>query len=293
MEEGLSVIMAVSGGVDSCYLLHNLVSKKVRGVVAHVNHGLRPESVEEAAFVRDLAERYELPYEEKTLSGLPTSSFEAHAREARLRFFSEVGSKYDLDTVALAHHADDQAETLLMQLCRGTMHLSGMREYSAMEEYGGLRLWRPLLSKRKSEIRAWMQSQGLEWREDSTNGQPVAVRNRVRNEVVPLLNDIFSREVVPVINRAQSNEAELFSELIGQLNLRDPQGRLYVPKLEPLSQDLCRKVIFEYLKEQGVEGLSLSKLDECLSLLDPAEVAKVNLPGDQFLRRKEKRLFVE
>ncbi len=286
-------IIAVSGGVDSCFLLHHLMEQEVDAVVCHVNHGLRSESGEEAKFVRGLAQEYGLPYEEKILDLSAQGSFEAEARHERLQFFAEVCQQYGVKEVALGHHADDQAETLLMQLCRGAKGLQGMREHTRLDDYG-ITVWRPLLSWRKATIRDWMEARNFSWREDVTNGQPIAVRNRVRNEVMPLLSEVFSRDVVPVVTRAQPDDltAQL-EELLQLVDLKDPQGRLFLPKLSLLSEPLQSRVFFDYLKEEGIQELSTEKLQECLQLINAVDIAKVNLPGGHYLRRKEQRVFIQ
>ena len=155
-------------------------------------------------------------------------------------------------------------------------------------------LWRPLLSWRKAAIRDWMEARNFSWREDGTNGQRIAVRNRVRNEVMPLLNEVFSRDVVPVITRAQPDDlAPQLQELLQLIDLKDPQGRLFLPKLSPLSEPLQSRILFDYLKEEGIQELSTEKLQECLQLINTVDTAKVNLPGGHYLRRKEQRVFVE
>ncbi len=286
-------LIAVSGGVDSCYLLHWMQEQGHQGVVCHVNHGLRPESAQEAVFVRGLAAQYGLPYEECTLQmAAQDGAFEADAREARLRFYARIARQRGVQHVALGHHADDQAETILMQLCRGSASAHGMQELTELTDYG-ITLWRPLLRMRKAEIVAWMQARDLSWHEDASNQQPIAVRNRIRHEVMPLLCDIFSRDVAPLIGRQVSTAESEIDELLPLIPWRDPQGRLFLPRVRALSPALQARVLLHYLREEGVQEVSTAKLTESLSLLTDPTRWKVNLPGDRHLRRKEQRLIVE
>jgi len=290
------LLLGVSGGADSCYLLHLLMEQEHSNViVCHVHHGLRGNAADEdQQFVRKLAESYELPFE-TTQVKLGEGAFEEEARKARLKFFSSLGEKYGTCDVALAHHADDQAETLLMNLCRGGQGLRGMSSPSELSDYG-LTIWRPLLQVRKEEMILWLEGRALPWREDETNSEPIARRNRIRNEVIPLLNDVFQRDVTPLVLRGyegQNEKLHAFSELLEHLDIYDPQGRLFLPKLIELSKELQSVIIHDYLKNQGIRDVSHEKITECLLLLSNQEVRKINLPGGKFLRRKEKRLFIE
>lgn len=295
------ILVGVSGGADSVYLLHLLSHGEKEGlIICHLNHGLRgDESDLDAAFVSQLCQHYGLPYEQKKidLASLmeerAETSMETRAREERLKFFQAVGEKYGTSHLALAHHADDQAETLLMNLCRGSAGLKGMESPAELKEYA-LTVWRPLLHLRKKEILAHLQEQQLEWREDYTNQESVVTRNKVRNDVIPLLNEVFKREVTPNINRGyQSSIRPLLPEILLELKVYDPQGRLYLPRVLELSTELRKLVLHTYLIENGIADLSQSKITECLSLLTEEQSWKINLPGGQFLRRKEKRIFLE
>jgi len=104
---------------------------------------------------------------------------------------------------------------------------------------------------------------------------------------------VFSRDTVETIGRLEVEEEALMAELYEVAELRDPQGRLFLPKVVTMSSRLQRYVIHRYLKEAGVRDLSRAKVEECVALVTQEEVWKVNLPGGGALRRKEKRLFIE
>jgi tRNA(Ile)-lysidine synthase len=190
---GETVVVAVSGGADSVALLDLLATRRelgLRPVVAHLNHLLRgDESAGDEAFVRGLAKRYGVSAEigAVDVQALSTSrrlSLEEAGREARYTFLREVAARHDARVIALAHHADDQAETLLMHLLRGAggSGLAGMRPSSA-----GGHLVRPLLACYRHEVEAYLLGRGLAWREDSSNRDLSFLRNRVRHELLPLL----------------------------------------------------------------------------------------------------------
>ena len=234
-------LVGVSGGADSVALLHLLVENGFRNlVICHVDHGLRGRaSTADARFVRSLAEKLGLPLESTRvdIAGRMKSqheSMETAARNARHDFFGECARKYRCPRVVLAHHADDQAETVLWNLLRGSHGLRGMREIRELTPKSGskLELVRPLLGIRRSELVEWLVSKNLRWREDASNAEPVAIRNRLRNEALPLLSGISGRDAVQAILRGAENsheQAELVAWALSQANVLDPQGRLHVP----------------------------------------------------------------
>lgn len=190
---GATVIVAVSGGVDSVALLDilvNLEELKLRIVIAHLNHLLRgTESDGDAMFVRELANSYGLPVEVKAvdvkeLSCRDKLSIEEAGRISRQDFLVDVAKQYGADCIALAHHADDQAETVLMRLLRG----SGSSGLCAMapKSTDGVFV-RPLLHLKRKEIVDYVASRGLTFRTDSSNTDLNFLRNRVRHELIPYL----------------------------------------------------------------------------------------------------------
>lgn len=181
---GERVAIAVSGGMDSVCLLDLLLQTQGAhgGVlsVATVDHGSRPESSADADFVEGLALSAKLPYHRATLR-MGRSASEEQMRDARYRFFDEI----DVDVVVVAHHRDDQAETVLLQLLRG----AGTRGLGGMGWKRG-HIARPLLDIPRDDLRAWADHRALVWREDSTNLDPSYLRNRIRHEVLPLLEEL-------------------------------------------------------------------------------------------------------
>jgi len=200
------IIVAVSGGVDSVVMLHQLVQQGagVRGrvsaaltpipnpqppklIVTHIDHGLRSDSPADARFVAALTECYGLEFEQTRLELGDRS--EAAARTRRWQFLQEVKEKYQADAIATAHHRDDVIETMIINLLRGTNRngLTSLRARSG--------ILRPLLSYSKQDIYSYAIENNLEWAEDSTNCSDQYLRNRIRHYLVPALSseqrDIF------------------------------------------------------------------------------------------------------
>lgn len=298
-------LVGVSGGADSVALLYLLVDAGYRNlVVCHLDHRLRGRaSTEDAKFVRRLAESLGLGCEVAAadvtgLMEISNTSMETAARNARHEFFGQCACKHHCPRVILAHHADDQAETVLWNLLRGSKGLKGMRAEQELTTGSGvkLELIRPLLGIRHAELVAWLKSQGHPWREDASNAQPVAVRNRLRNEVIPLLAEISDRDIVPALVRgaADREDAEVLENwALDQAKVLDPQGRLHVPVLRGLPVALRRAALWRFLREHGIGSLDRDLIERGLELLDVENPAVVNLPGGRWLRRRAGRLRVD
>ncbi|WP_039834162.1 tRNA lysidine(34) synthetase TilS [Paenibacillus sonchi] len=191
-----TIVVAVSGGPDSVALLHilheiSLNRMPLTLICAHVNHGFRPESVEEAEAVRAMAERLGLPFElaEFDIPSLVKESGlgpEGAAREKRYQFLIDTAHRYAARSVALAHHADDQAETVLMRLLRGSgpSGLAGMRWKRTEKK---VELIRPFLRINKTALVSLCRQEGLPYAEDASNLMTEYRRNAVRLNLIPAL----------------------------------------------------------------------------------------------------------
>ena len=186
------VLVAVSGGADSVCLLDLLRQLGYELEVAHFDHETRGgESHGDAAFVQDLAQRWSLPChcERRAVraeSEAARSSFEEYARKVRYGFLVRAARDSGCAVIATGHHADDQAETVLMRLLRGTSPrgLAGIPPVGARE---GVRIIRPLFDCTREEIVAYVEAAGLPYRVDRTNADTAYERNRIRHELLPLL----------------------------------------------------------------------------------------------------------
>ncbi len=185
------VLVACSGGMDSVYLLLGLWGCRAElGLdlaVVTCDHGLRPESGADAEWVRHLAWSLGLPcyveqFEMRESRGAG-ESMEMWARRLRREAFVRIAKRIGADSVALGHHMDDQAETVLMRLCRGT-GTGGAAGMARVREVEGVRFVRPLLGMRREAIRERLRAWGREWREDVSNADPDMTRNRVRHVVL-------------------------------------------------------------------------------------------------------------
>ncbi len=192
-------IIGVSGGADSLALLHALVNERAdqpdrQLIVAHLNHGWRPEADDDAEFVRKTAVSFNLPVHIQKIDTAALAAehgwtLEEAGRNARYRFFADLARQHNAPVVAVAHNADDQAETVLMRLLRGagTAGLGGMSPVAPLPFSPELTLIRPLLTVSRADIEAYCRQHHLQPRVDASNADTRFLRNRIRHELLPML----------------------------------------------------------------------------------------------------------
>lgn len=267
--QGARILVAVSGGADSVallYLLHQLApAMQWRLGVAHLNHKLRGRDAEgDEQFVGSLAKTLELPFHRRRKDVAKAArprkqSIEMAARDIRYGFFADLVARHGYDAVALAHTRDDQAETLLLRLLRGS-GMAGLGAMAPVARVGGLLLWRPLLDVSKGALIGYLRKRGVTWREDASNDDATYLRNRVRHELMPLLRDRFNPNIATTLART----ADLLHEddaVLNELAREDVQGctaedgrTLEVKRLQQLSRARLRRVLLNWLLDAGVEA---------------------------------------
>jgi tRNA(Ile)-lysidine synthase len=227
-----SGVAAVSGGADSTALLVLAVEAGCHVTAVHVDHGLRPGSGREADHVADLAERLGVPFRAERVVVEPGSNLEARARDARR---AVLGPR-----AMTGHTADDRAETLLLQLLRGagTTGLAAIRSGPS----------KPILELRRAETRALCAERGLAVLEDPSNADPAFRRNRVRAELVPLLDAIAERDTTPVLARAAGLLADDDAYLDELASVLDPTDARAVAAAPPV---LARRALRGWLALDG------------------------------------------
>ncbi len=324
-------LVGVSGGRDSVALLDWLVESGYgKLIVCHLNHQLRGgAAAADARFVERLAAKYDGKIVGQALrlpnpkngkrSACPTTqtahidveigtinvralaakrkmSIEAAAREARYKFFARTAARKRCRTIFLGHHADDLVETFLINLFRGagTTGLAAMRAISVRSiDNVKLQIVRPLLGVWRSQIDEYLRKRGLKFREDTSNQDLTPLRNRIRRRVIPYLERTLGRNVRQSIWRAAAIFAEEESWVDDQLV--DAGGAdLSVSKLRDLPVALQRRQILQWLRGQDVADVGFDVIERVRLLLDhDSGVAKINLPRDRHVRRREGKIWVE
>ena len=296
-------LVGVSGGRDSVALLHWLLERGYKKlIVCHLDHQLRgTSSGRDARFVEKLASQCDVDLEMgranvRALAAKQKMSIEAAAREARYKFFAQVAKQRRTQTIFVGHHADDLVETFLINLFRGsgTTGLGAMREISKRRvDDVDLTVVRPFLGIWRSEIDEYIAAQQLKFREDESNKDLAALRNRIRRRVIPYLEKILGRNIRQSILRAAMIAAEEENWIEDQLpDATDVD--ISVAKLRDLPVALQRREILKWLRARKITNVGFDVVEDVRSLLDhDSPIAKVNLPQDRHVRRRAGKIFVE
>jgi tRNA(Ile)-lysidine synthase len=227
VETGEVVVVGVSGGADSVCLLSILQKGGYKAVAAHFNHQLRAEANRDAEFVQNLAEKLNCPFESGSadvqLFALERhKSIEEAARLMRYQFLVHTAEKYNSKFIAVAHNADDQVETVMMHLTRGSglYGLSGMKTKTIIAEFHPeIPIIRPLLSAWRSEIEEYLQDNGLSFCIDETNWDAKYTRNKFRLNVIPYLAELYPKFKEKIWNTAflLSSDLEIIDAEVNQV----------------------------------------------------------------------------
>lgn len=252
-------IVAVSGGVDSVCLLDLLVKEKdYELIVAHFDHGIRSDSHMDAEFVRELANKYKLPF--VTDEGhLGPDASEDKARDARYKFLRQSAQDHNAVAVITAHHLDDRLETLFINLIRGT----GRRGLASISESSFIK--RPLLKVSKSDLKLYASNHALKWREDSSNSSDKYLRNYVRHHILVKLDPETKQKLINLMDD-QTRVNNQIDQIVGtELLNTDPKklsrqvvnGLSFVEGEELISSWLRQNNLFNF-DRKTIERLTLA-----------------------------------
>ena len=305
---GAALVLGLSGGADSVALADVLASlQRRRGfrlVAAHLDHGLRPDSADDAAFCHAFCATLGIPFRGgsapvRARAGREKGGLEQAARLERYSFLRRVKDDEGATLIAVAHTRDDQAETLLLRLLRGAgaSGLAGMRPRSGD-------LLRPLLDVSRARVLEHVHSRGLAWREDPSNADPVHLRNRVRHELLPYLEQRFN----PRVREALARTAALLADeaaylgtqadgLVASIGSRDGDALvLDRRRLAAAPAAVARAAVrLAFQRTGGLAGIDRGHVDRLLQVAGSTAPAgrRLLFPGGREARFTHRQLRLE
>ena len=292
---GSKVLCALSGGADSMYLLCRLQEAGYNVHAAHYNHRLRPTAERDERFVRDWCETHRIPLsvgsgDVAVFAAEHGLGIEEAARELRYDFLYRTAAQTGCTLIATGHHAGDNAETVLMNLIRGC----GLNGLCGIPERRGM-LVRPMLEISPQEIRSYLSGCGISWMEDESNQDESYTRNRIRHQLIPLLEELNPQAVRHINDsalRLRADEAELVRQaqpLLSQFNEAEDGLSVPVSVLNSAPRPIALRALRNAVPNAQAVHLE-AILDLCRST-DPS--AQLNLPGGTVRRRYDFLLFAE
>ncbi|MGB3023555.1 MAG: tRNA lysidine(34) synthetase TilS [Candidatus Saccharimonadales bacterium] len=253
----MTYIVAVSGGIDSVVLLDMLTNSQLSTpssqlVVAHVDHGIRDDSHDDALFVERLAQQYGLVYESTQLR-LGAQASEERARDARYQFLNEVKKRHKAEAIVTAHHQDDVLETMMINLVRGT----GWRGLCSLREHSGM--LRPLLAMSKAEVVRYAIEHELEWRDDSTNDDPRYMRNMIRQTIMRRMTVTERYQLLDIWYRQTAITNDIEPLLAEVMSIAIDKGELRRYNLVMVDQAVAREMLAMWIGRR-LETRTLDRL---------------------------------
>ncbi|MDD3860164.1 MAG: tRNA lysidine(34) synthetase TilS [Bacteroidales bacterium] len=285
------ILCAVSGGIDSTVMLHLLNDYGFECIVAHCNFKLRGEESDgDELFVRKLSEKLDLRFISATFDtesyakklGL---SIQMAARDLRYQWFNEMVEKYNCKYIALAHNSDDQAETVITNLIRGT----GIRGLCGMK-YIKDKLFRPILEISRNEIENFAKNNDIEYRNDSTNITTKYSRNKIRHKILPLMKEINSSALSNILESVNylNDTEKIFKDYISEYRLKCLyyEADKTIIELKELKKSAAPKtVLFEILL---IEGIPKNIASESVNLLDAQSGKYLSFLNINILKDRDK-----
>ena len=303
IEDGSTVVVAVSSGPDSMALLNLLLDvrkdKKLKVVVAHIHQNLREESDEEFEFTKKYASDKKCEFEYTKFEEYETNSIENEARERRYEFFESVLKKYKSKYLLTAHHGDDLIETILMRLTRGSS-LGGYSGFKKISKRDGYSILRPLIFYTKDEILDYLKENDIPYRIDKTNFSKKYTRNRYRLDILPLLKN-EDKDVHKKYLKFSEELEEISSFMENYINVRYEEvvknNMINISLLKNEDKYIIKQILYKYLFNIYKEDIKLieSKHVDIIinSIFDDKSNLEISLPNEITMHKSYDVLMVK
>lgn len=258
------ILVAVSGGADSVVLLHLLNALGYRCTAAHCNFQLRgEESYRDEQFVRNLCRKWNIPlfvrhFHTQQISQQQGISIEMAARKLRYEWFDELAKQLNINRIAVGHHRDDSVETILLNILRGT----GLRGLTGIAPLRN-NIVRPLLCLTRQQVTEYAMAHNIDFVEDSSNGEDVFLRNKIRLHLLPLMQEISpsASESLCKMSQQLSSAYTLYQKYIHQIiNHISEENRIYIHRLEQYPES--ETILFEMLHPLGFNSHQIKQIYE-------------------------------
>jgi len=316
---GSHILVGVSGGADSVALLHTLQRIKSESLKAeklkspifkseihkfeisvfHLNHSIRTEAADDARFVEKLCNKLNIPFYTATadvpkIAASTGVSLEMAARDARYRLFKETAENIGAICVATAHTLDDQAETLLLKLCRGAGS-AGLDGIADSTEIHGLKVIRPMLTASRRDVENFLKENNISWREDATNSDTQLKRNYIRHEILPLLEQNLNPRVKEALARTCSIMSEdnrfMEQQALQAFNAaaENSPAKLNVKTLQQMPPAIRRRVLRQWLIKNGFTAnkMRFDVIERATAMiLSPCGSSTITAAADIEIRRE-------
>ncbi len=259
IDDNEPVVIALSGGVDSMVLFDILYSLDANIIIAHVNHNRREASFNEYEELKTIATHKNVPFEGITLHELD-GNFQESSRKKRFEFFVSVAKKHNAKKVFLAHHADDQLETILMRIARGSS-FSGYAGIKELRTVDDVLFIRPLLEIDKSQIISYAKDNNVSYFEDSSNLEDDYTRNRFRHHVVPALrleNGSLTQKVLQYSDYLAMADEFIIQERDAFLEIFYNDGSIELEEFNTLHKILKIKILKYLINKESRDSVEVS-----------------------------------
>lgn len=293
------LVVGVSTGPDSMALLHYLITHtKKKLVIAHINHNVRKQSIEEAKYLEEYCKNNNLIFEYHKINSYKEKNFENEARTKRYKFYEEILHKYNSHYLFLAHHGDDLIETILMKIIRGSNleGYAGIKKISKIKDYY---IIRPLLNYTKNDLIKYNNNHNIKYYIDETNKDTKYTRNRFRKNILPLLKkedkDVH-KKFIKYSNTLLEYNNYLNYEVSNIINNIYINNKIYINKLKSLHPFLQKNILYKILsktynneqniiKEEHIEGI--------LKLINtPKPNIYINLPNNIIAKKEYDNIYL-